>query len=62
MQDREDEVETILKELDSEGRWISTYAGEKLDGQPKFAIGFRYISSDIFRQHVEKLSSFIADK
>ena len=30
-----------------ESRWISTYAGERLVGQPKFAVGFRYIDSGV---------------
>jgi hypothetical protein len=46
--------------LDADGRWVSTYAGERLTGQPKFAIGFKYISSAVFSQNVELLSAFIA--
>jgi len=56
----EDEVRKIVKELDDEGRWISVYKGEHLVGQPKFADGFRYFSSDVFSRHVERLSEYIA--
>jgi hypothetical protein len=55
----ENEVRRIIGELDSEGRWISTYAGEKLVGQPKFADGFRFISSEVFSKNVDTLSEFI---
>jgi hypothetical protein len=57
---REDEVRKIIGDLDAEGRWISTYAGERLVGQPKFASGFRYLSSDVFIRNVERLSEYIA--
>lgn len=56
----EDEVRRILRDLDAEGRWVSTYAGERLVGQPKFEEGFRYISSEVFSRNVEALSAFIA--
>jgi PelA/Pel-15E family pectate lyase len=57
--DLEENVRRILKELDSEGRWITTYAGEHLVGQPKFERGFRYISSEVFSRNVETLSEYI---
>jgi hypothetical protein len=53
------DVARILRELDTEGRWITTHDGTKLVGQPKFAQGFRYISSDVFSRNVETLSRFI---
>jgi PelA/Pel-15E family pectate lyase len=56
----EGEAAKILGELDPEGRWVSTYAGERLVGQPKFAQGFRYLSSGVFSRNVELLSEFIA--
>ncbi len=54
-------VRRILKELD-EGRWVSVYSGERLVGQPKFAMGFKYISSDVFSKNVEMLSEYIGAK
>jgi PelA/Pel-15E family pectate lyase len=56
----EEEVRGIIRQLDNEGRWITTYAGEHLVGQPPFRAGFRYISSDVFSRHVETLSAYIA--
>lgn len=53
-------VRTIIKELDSEGRWITKHAGERLVGQPEFPVGFNYISSDVFSRNVETLSRYIA--
>lgn len=54
-----EEVRKIIKELDSQGRWITTHDGSRLVGQPKFAAGFQYISSDVFSRNVETLSRFI---
>jgi len=53
-------VHKIIGQLDAGGRRVSVYAGEGLVGQPKFAAGFRYISSDVFRKNVEALSDFAA--
>jgi PelA/Pel-15E family pectate lyase len=55
----EAEVRRILKELDGEGRWITTYKGERLVGQPRFSSGFRYLSSGVFSRNVETLSQYI---
>lgn len=55
-----EDVRKIIQRLDPEGRWITTYAGEKLNGQPKFKRGFRYISSEVFSRNVETISEFIA--
>ncbi len=56
----ETEVRKIVRELDGEGRWISTFAGERLVGQPKFAAGFAYLSSAVFSRNVETLSEYLA--
>ena len=53
-------VKKIVRELDADGRWVSTYAGEGLVGQPKFANGFKYISSAVFSRNVETLSEYLA--
>jgi PelA/Pel-15E family pectate lyase len=55
----EAEVRRIVKELDAQGRWVSTYAGERLVGQPKFAAGFEYLSSATFAKNVEALSAYL---
>ncbi len=53
------EVRKILAALDSEGRWVSTFAGEPLVGQPKFRNGDQYLNSGVFSQHLETLSLFL---
>ncbi|MBC7819162.1 MAG: pectic acid lyase, partial [Planctomycetaceae bacterium] len=58
--DLEENVRRIIRELDDDGRWITTYAGERLVGQPKFSPSFRYISSDVFSRNVETLSEYVA--
>lgn len=55
----EKDVRRIIRELDREGRWVTTYDGERLVGQPKFATGFRYISSGVFSRNVEALSEYL---
>lgn len=55
----ETKVRRIVAELDHEGRWITTYAGERLVGQPEFKPGFRYLSSDVFSRNIETLSEYI---
>ena len=57
--DLEQQVRKIIRELDAEGRWVSMYAGERLVGQPKFANGFRYLSSAVFSRNVETLSEYL---
>jgi hypothetical protein len=51
-----------VKELDAEGRWVSTYGGERLVGQPKFAPGFKFVSSAVFSTNLEALSAYLAAK
>lgn len=53
-------VPGIIRELDEEGRWITTYAGERLVGQPRFSPAFRFISSDVFSRNVAILSEYVA--
>lgn len=48
-----------IAELDDQGRWVSTYAGERLVGQPRFRTGFRYLSSERFRENVEALTAYL---
>jgi len=56
----DDEVRKIIAALDEEGRWVSTCDGERLVGQPNFARGFRYLSSEVFSRNVETLSRYLA--
>jgi PelA/Pel-15E family pectate lyase len=55
----EEEVRRIIRELDAEGRWVTTHRGERLIGQPRFAVGFRYLASETFCSHVETLSEYL---
>jgi PelA/Pel-15E family pectate lyase len=57
----EAEVRRIIGAQDATGRWVSSFAGERLVGQPKFQPGFRYISSDVFSSNVEVLSRFVTE-
>ena len=56
------EVQKILALLDGEGRWTSTYQGEHLTGQPKFAKGQEYLASAVFSENLRKLSEWVAAK
>jgi PelA/Pel-15E family pectate lyase len=56
---REQQVREIIAQLDGEGRWITTYAGEPLVGQPKFRPGDRYIGSADFSRNLEALSAYL---
>ena len=54
------DVQEIVEALDKGGRWITTHKGERLVGQPKFAEGFQYISSDTFHKNVVKLCEYLS--
>lgn len=49
-------MQKIMNELDTEGRWISTFADQRLVGNPKFKSGEPFIASEIFIQNLEALS------
>jgi PelA/Pel-15E family pectate lyase len=57
--DLEAQTQQIIADLDDQGRWISTYQGARLVGQPKFAPGSPYISSEVFSQNHETLSEYL---
>lgn len=52
-------VRRAIEELDEQGRWISTYDGARLVGQPKMAVGTRYLSSEVFSRNLMLLSDFL---
>jgi len=58
--ERQQQVEEIIAALDDQGRWLSTYAGERLTGQPKFKPGEQYLSSAQFSDNLQVLSAFLA--
>jgi PelA/Pel-15E family pectate lyase len=49
----------IVDQLDPQGRWLSTYAGERLVGQPRFRQGEEYLSSERFSRHLTTLAQFL---
>ena len=53
------EVARILASLDSQGRWLVPYNGEKLVGQPKFPLGSRILSSQVFSQNITSLAEYL---
>lgn len=53
------EIREILRQLDSHGRWVSTFSGQRLVGQPKFRNGDSYISSQVFSDHLSRLANFV---
>jgi PelA/Pel-15E family pectate lyase len=58
--DLKPEVRQIISELDGRGRWVSTYQGKPLVGQPKFPLESQYVSSDVFSRNVTTLSAYLA--
>jgi hypothetical protein len=55
----EPEVRRIIADLDDQGRWVSTYSGERLVGQPKFSPNTRYLASEVFSRNVETLAEYL---
>jgi hypothetical protein len=55
----EPQVRQIMQQLDAQGRWVTTYNGERLTGQPKFEKGFRYIGMDTFNRNVTTLTDYL---
>ena len=54
-----DQVKAVLRSLDDQGRWVSTFAGERLIGQQKFRPGDQYLSSELFSSNVRLLSHYL---
>lgn len=52
-------VQKIIANLDEQGRWISTYGGERLVGQAKMPIGAKYLSSEVFSHNLTTLSAYL---
>jgi len=57
--DLEAKVREILRGLDDQGRWVSTYDGKPLVGQPKFRLNSPYIASAVFSRNIETLSGYL---
>ncbi|MFO0950369.1 MAG: pectate lyase [Isosphaeraceae bacterium] len=52
-------VRSVLRDLDDQGRWVVTYRGERLVGQPKLAADVRILSSEVFARNLETLSRYV---
>ncbi len=55
----EAKVEQIIKDLDSEGRWITNADGRRLVGQAKLAANEQYLSSAAFSENLTTLSEYL---
>jgi hypothetical protein len=56
----EEQVVAILGELDGDGRWVSTFEGDSLVGQPKFAPGTKFLAAEVFNRNLEALSDYVS--
>lgn len=54
-------VRAIISSLDEQGRWMSTYAGERLVGDQKFQPGMRYLSSELFSENLTELAEWLEE-
>ncbi|TWT80281.1 Pectic acid lyase [Planctomycetes bacterium CA13] len=52
-------VSRIVQELDEQGRWLSTYVGQPLVGQPKFPPDAKFLSSEVFSRNITILSDYL---
>lgn len=52
-------VREVIARIDDKGRWISTYGGERLVGQPDFKIGYKFIASSVFSRNIELLAEYV---
>lgn len=55
----EQDVRQMIGDIDDEGRWVSSFDGERLVGQPKFDLGQRYIASQAFCDNVARMSEYL---
>ncbi|MDP6445874.1 MAG: pectate lyase [Pirellulaceae bacterium] len=53
-------IRRIIGQLDQQGRWVSTYGGERLVGQAKLKIGAEYLSSELFSRNLTKLAGHVS--
>lgn len=56
----QEQIAAILGALNADGCWVSTYGGELLVGQPKFAPGTKFIAAEVFNRYLEALSDYVA--
>ena len=56
---RQANVREIVSQLDDQGRWLTTYDGERLVGQANFTPGERYLSSARFSRNLTELAAYV---
>ena len=49
-----------VESLDADGRWVSVADGSRLVGQPRFPVGFRYLSSETFARNLSGLAAYLS--
>jgi hypothetical protein len=54
-------VREIIQSLDDQNRWISVFDGTPQIGQLKLPVGTKYLSSQVFSDHLRLLSQYIAE-
>ena len=52
-------VREVVKMLEGEGRWMSSYDGSPLPGQPKLRIGELFLTTDVFNSNMRTLSEYL---
>ncbi len=54
-----EQIGGVLNALDSNGRWVDHFDGERLVGQAKFTVGQAYLSSQTFSDNLTTLSKYL---
>jgi PelA/Pel-15E family pectate lyase len=55
------QAKAAIETLDAQGRWHSTFDGQRMVGQLKLPIGTKYLSSQVFSDNLIALSDFLLD-
>lgn len=53
------QIRQIISQLDTHGRWVSTYNGEPLVGQLKLPSKTKYLASAVFADNLEQLADYL---
>jgi PelA/Pel-15E family pectate lyase len=59
--DMAEHARRAIAELDPQGRWVSTYNGERLVGQAKIRNGEQYLSSEVFSGNMRALADYVRE-
>jgi len=55
------QAKAAIATLDTQGRWLSTFDGQRMVGQLELPIGTQYLSSQVFSDNLIALSDFLSD-